>query len=60
MTIGITGASGHLARLVVGKLKDKVRAADIVALARSTAKTSELGVTAREADYSETERLDRA
>ena len=60
MTIGITGATGQLGRLVVAKLRDKVCRSDIVALVRSTAKVPDLGVTAREADYSKPETLDRA
>jgi NAD(P)H dehydrogenase (quinone) len=50
MTIAITGATGQLGRLVVTRLKGKVPAVDIVALARSPAKASDLGVTVREAD----------
>src|SRR5690242_21589972 len=60
MIIGVTGATGHLGRLVIKRLKDKLPAKDIVALARSTAKASDLGVTAREADYSRAETLQRA
>lgn len=60
MTIAITGATGQLGRLVVRQLKNKVPASDIVALVRSTAKASDLGVTAREADYSRPEALDQA
>lgn len=51
MTIGITGATGQLGRLVVGQLKGKVSAGDIVALVRSPAKAADLGVAVREADY---------
>ena len=51
MTIGITGATGQLGRLVVSQLKSKVPASDIVALVRSPAKAADLGVAAREADY---------
>ncbi|MFA6265009.1 MAG: SDR family oxidoreductase [Pseudolabrys sp.] len=51
MTIGITGATGQLGRLVVAQLKTKIPAKDIVALVRSPAKAADLGVTAREADY---------
>ena len=57
MTIAITGATGQLGRLVVAKLKGKVPAVDIVALARSPAKAADLGVTAREADYARPETL---
>ena len=43
-------------------VRDKVGAADVVALARTSTKASEsdLGVTAREADYSKPETLDKA
>ena len=60
MTIAITGATGHLGRLVINQLKDQVPASDLVALVRSPAKASDLGVSAREADYSKPETLDRA
>lgn len=53
MTIGITGATGHLGRLVVGKLKSATAASGIVALVRTPAKAADLGVEAREADYSQ-------
>ena len=45
MTIAITGATGQLGRLVVAKLKGKVPAVDIVALARGPARPADLGVT---------------
>jgi NAD(P)H dehydrogenase (quinone) len=57
MTIAITGATGQLGRVVVAKLKGKVPAVDIVALARSPAKAADLGVTVREADYAKPETL---
>lgn len=60
MTIAVTGATGQLGRLVVEKLKQKVPASDIVALVRSPAKASDLGVTARAADYTKPEILDAA
>ena len=60
MTIAITGATGHLGRLVINQLKDQVPAADLVALVRSPAKASDLGVSAREADYSKPDSLDQA
>ncbi len=60
MTIGITGATGHLGRLVVEHLKSKVPAGEIVALARTPAKAADLAVPVREADYSKPETLDRA
>ena len=51
MTIGITGATGQLGRLVVQKLKERVPAADLVALVRNPAKAGDLGIAVREADY---------
>ena len=60
MIIAVTGATGQLGRLVVEKLKARVPASDIVALARSTAKAAGLGVAAREADYDKPETLERA
>lgn len=60
MSIAITGATGHLGRLVVNLLKTRVPASDIVALARSTSRANDLGVTVREADYSRPETLDKA
>ncbi len=58
--IAITGATGQLGRLVVSKLKAKVSPTNIIALVRSPAKAADLGVTAREADYSKPETLDQA
>jgi NAD(P)H dehydrogenase (quinone) len=60
MSIAITGATGQLGRLVVEKLKEKVPAADIVALARKPEKAADLGVAVREADYDRPETLGRA
>jgi NAD(P)H dehydrogenase (quinone) len=57
MTIAITGATGQLGRLVIAKLKGKVPAVDVVALARSPAKAADLGVIVREADYAKPETL---
>ncbi len=51
MKIGITGATGQLGRLVVENLKGKVSKTDIVALVRKPQKASDLGVEAREFDY---------
>lgn len=51
MKIGITGATGQLGRIVVGKLKEKIVEENIVALVRNTQKASELGVEARSFDY---------
>jgi NAD(P)H dehydrogenase (quinone) len=57
MKTGITGATGQLGRLVVGKLKEKAGAGSIVALVRNTEKAKDLGVDAREFDYDKTETL---
>lgn len=51
MKIGVTGATGQLGRLVVEKLKEKVSADKIVALVRTPVKAADLGVEAREFDY---------
>ncbi|HKK41621.1 MAG TPA: SDR family oxidoreductase [Bacteroidales bacterium] len=51
MKIGITGATGHLGNLVIGKLKERVPVSDIVALTRSPQKAANLGVETREFDY---------
>ncbi|CAN5196168.1 SDR family oxidoreductase [soil metagenome] len=60
MTIAVTGATGQLGRLVVGKLKQKVPASEIVALVRSPEKAGDLGVAARAADYAKPDTLDAA
>ncbi|KAB8142266.1 SDR family oxidoreductase [Chloroflexia bacterium SDU3-3] len=52
-TIAVTGATGQLGRLVISALKAKVPANEIVALVRTPAKAADLGVAAREADYSQ-------
>lgn len=52
--IAITGATGHLGRLVVSQLLEKVPAKEIVAIVRNPAKATELtakGVQVREGDY---------
>ncbi len=51
MTIAVTGATGQLGRLVVGRLVGQAPAGGIVALARSPEKAAGLGVAVREADY---------
>lgn len=58
--IAVTGATGHLGRLVISSLKEKVAVSDIVALARTRANAADLGVTVREADYDRPETLERA
>ena len=60
MKIAVTGATGQLGRIVVSKLKEKVSAENIVALVRSASKANDLGVEAREADYSKPEALNNA
>jgi NAD(P)H dehydrogenase (quinone) len=60
MKIAITGATGHLGRLVINKLKSKIPAGDIIALARSPQKFTETGVQVREANYDKPETLNRA
>ncbi|WP_299990954.1 SDR family oxidoreductase [uncultured Pontibacter sp.] len=60
MKIGITGATGHLGRLVVAKMKEKAAADDLVALVRSPGKAADLGIEAREADYDKPDTLNRA
>ncbi len=60
MRIAVTGASGQLGRLVLGKLKQKVPATDVVALVRNPAKAKDLGVEARAADYDQPATLDAA
>lgn len=57
MTIGITGATGQLGRLVVQKLKARVPASDLVALVRNPGKAGDLGIAVREADYERPETL---
>jgi NAD(P)H dehydrogenase (quinone) len=60
MKIGITGATGQLGRIVIKKLKERVAADNIVALARSKQKATDLGVEVREADYDKPETLNSA
>ena len=57
MKIGVTGATGQLGHLVVGKLKEKVSAESIVALVRNPEKAAELGVEVRVFDYNKPESL---
>jgi NAD(P)H dehydrogenase (quinone) len=57
MKIGVTGATGHLGRLVVEKLKEKASSESIVALVRSPQKAADLGVEAREFDYTKPDSL---
>jgi NAD(P)H dehydrogenase (quinone) len=60
MKTGVTGATGHLGRLVIEKLKERISSGNIVALARSPQKAAELGVEAREFDYNKPDNLANA
>jgi NAD(P)H dehydrogenase (quinone) len=60
MIIAITGATGQLGRLVINKLKEKDSPVEIIALARTPARVSDLKVTVREADYEQPETLEKA
>lgn len=58
--IVITGATGHLGRLVVAALLEKLPAEQLVAAVRAPEKAADLaerGVTVRKADYNEPETL---
>ncbi|WP_433444449.1 SDR family oxidoreductase [Nonomuraea sp. CA-141351] len=58
--IVVTGASGHLGRLVVEELTKRVPAAQVVAAARTPDKAADLGVEVREADYDRPETIEAA
>ncbi len=64
MTLVVTGATGHLGRLVVDSLLERgVPAADIVATGRDVSRLSDLearGVQVRRADYTDRASLDAA
>lgn len=60
MKIAVTGASGHLGRLVIEKLKQKISSDDVVGLVRSLEKAKDLGVEVRIADYTQPASLDTA
>ena len=57
MTIAVTGATGQLGRLVIARLVAAGQAGNTIALVRTPAKASDLGVAVREADYSQPETL---
>lgn len=57
MKTGITGATGHLGRIVVNRLKEKIPAQNIAALVRTPDKAADLGVEVREFDYNKPENL---
>jgi NAD(P)H dehydrogenase (quinone) len=60
-TYAITGVTGHLGRLVVQELLARgVPATDVVALARTPEKATDLGVPVRRADYSDPATLPEA
>jgi NAD(P)H dehydrogenase (quinone) len=61
MTIVVTGATGHLGRLVVESLLAKgVPAADIVGVGRNIDKIADLGITTKRAAYEDVEALKAA
>lgn len=51
MKIGITGATGHLGRLIIEKLKKKTSSSDLIALVRSVEKAKDMDIEAREFNY---------
>jgi len=60
MTIAITGATGHLGRLVIDELLKHTNAEEVVALARDTTKAADLasrGVEVRLFDYDQPQTL---
>ncbi|HEY8576824.1 MAG TPA: SDR family oxidoreductase [Devosia sp.] len=60
MKIAVTGATGQLGRLAIEKLKERVGADDIIALARTPDKAADLGVAVRQADYTKPDILVQA
>jgi NAD(P)H dehydrogenase (quinone) len=61
MTIVVTGATGHLGRLVVESLLAKgVPASDIVATGRDISKIADLGVTVKQVAFEDPAQLDEA
>ena len=60
MKIGITGATGHLGRLVVEKLKERVDPKIIVALVRTPEKVSDNAIEARRFNYDEPDNLSKS
>lgn len=49
--VAVTGSTGQLGRIVINKLKERIPANEIIALARTPAKASDLGVQVRAFDY---------
>lgn len=60
MSIGVTGSTGHLGRLVVGQLKRRGHGDDVVGFARSPEKASDLDIAVRRMDYDQPETLNSA
>ena len=60
MSIGVTGSTGHLGRLVVDQLKGRGHGDEVLAFARSPETASDLGVRARKMDYDQPETLTSA
>ena len=63
MKIGVTGATGHLGRLVIQGLLERQPANDIIAIVRNEAKAADLaeaGVQVRVADYDDPASLQKA
>lgn len=59
MNIAITGATGHLGRLVIEKLQKKVPSNNLVALARSPEKIKNTDIEVRKFDYQESAPLSK-
>ncbi len=51
MTIAVTGSSGHLGGLIVDALRAKAPSSEIIAIARSPEKVTDLRVAVRHGDY---------
>lgn len=60
MKIAVTGANGQLGRFIVGKLKAKIGAENVIALVRRPEVAEDLGVEVRLADYDRPETLGQA
>ncbi|AMM51757.1 NmrA family transcriptional regulator [Rufibacter sp. DG15C] len=58
--IAITGATGHLGRLVIQKLKEKGTTDTLIGLVRSPEKAADLGIETRLADYEKPDTLNSA
>jgi NAD(P)H dehydrogenase (quinone) len=58
--IAVSAATGQLGRLVVEQLKARLPADQLVALVRTPAKAADLGIAAREADYTRPDTLSAA